>query len=239
MKLDQVFRVRRHQASRLEGFVDASFAFAVTILIISFGHVPASVPEMLHAFRGVPAFAVSFLLLVRFWKVHRDWSRHFDIEDNTAIALSLTLVFLVLIFVYPLRFIFSLLFAWLSDSYLMDQPIEVHSIDEYRMAFEVYGVAFACIALIFVLMYRHALRCAATIGLDARETLATRMEEHVWWALGAVALASAASAALLPFEQHRAWLFAVPGSIYALLGVFAPAIRRHYARRIDAIGTPA
>ena len=116
--INDVLRIRRHQPTRLEGFVDASFAFAVTVLVISFGHVPASVPEMLHALRGLPAFAVSFLLIARIWKAHRDWSRHYDIEDATSLRLSLLLVFVVLVFVYPLRLLFALFFAWIGHGFL-------------------------------------------------------------------------------------------------------------------------
>jgi len=58
VNVNDVLRTRRHQPTRLEGFVDASFAFAVTLLVISIGHVPGSVAEMLHALRGLPAFAL-------------------------------------------------------------------------------------------------------------------------------------------------------------------------------------
>jgi len=226
-------RVRRHQPTRLEGFVDASFAFVVTMLVISVGHVPNSIPDMLHALRGVPAFALSFLLIARFWKAHRDWSRCYDIEDGRAILLSLALVFVVLVFAYPLRFIFALLCRWLSGGWLIDQPIELHSIDEYRIAFEVYGVGFAAIATLFALLYGHALRVAA--DLDVRERIATRMHLQLWCMTGGVAVLSAVSAAALPLDEQRGWLFGVPGTIYALNGVLAPAIRRWHQRRFDEL----
>jgi len=235
--LAAALRTRRHQPTRLEGFVDAAFAFSVSILVISVGHVPTSVPDMLHALRGMPAFALSFLLIVRIWLAHRDWSRHYDLDDAGAVRLSLVLVFLVLIFVYPLRFIFSLLLAWLSNNYLVDQPLELHSIDEYRMAFEVYGVGFAAIAAVFALMYRQALAQAERIGLDAAERAATRMQLAVWCAIGAVALASAASAALLPLDERNNWLFGVPGSLYGLIGVIAPWLRRRHQRAFAAQAT--
>ncbi len=229
---ENVFRVRRVQPTRLEGFVDSAFAFAVTLLVISVGRMPASVPDVLQALRGLPAFAASFLLLARLWKAHRDWSRHYDIEDITAIRLSLLLVLIVLAFVYPLRFLFALLFVWLSHGYLTDQPIQVNSILEYREAFEIYGIAFAAIAAVFFLLYRHALRCADEIGLDANERVATRMTRAIWISYGAVALASALAAALLPFDVHQQWLFAVPGSMYMLMGAVVVPVRRYYAARI-------
>ena len=112
---NDVLRVRRHQPTRLEGFVDSAFAFAVTLIVISVGHVPGDVPQMLQALRGLPTFAVCFLLISRFWAMHRFWGRHYDIEDATAVRLSLVLVFLVLIYVYPLRLLFSLMFGAITE----------------------------------------------------------------------------------------------------------------------------
>ena len=236
-KLNRLIVVRRHQPTRLEGFVDASFAFAVTLLVISVGRVPTSVPDMLQAFRGVPAFALSFWLIVRLWKAHRDWSRHYDLEDTAAITLSLILVFITLVFVYPLRFLFALLFAWLSNGYLADPPIDVHSIDEYRQAFEVYGIVFAAIAAVFVLLYWHALRAATNLSVAEREV--TRMNRAIWCLMGVTALASAASAAWLPFDTRSGWMFAVPGCLYWTIGFGASAVRRHYRRRLIMDGVAA
>lgn len=237
--INDVLRIRRHQPTRLEGFVDASFAFAVTMLVISFGHVPASVPEMLHALRGLPAFAASFLLIARIWMAHRDWSRHYDIEDTTSLRLSLLLVFVVLIFVYPLRLLFALFFVWISHGYLSDQDLSMQSVEELRAAFEVYGLGFGMIAGLIALLYRHALRESAAIALDAREVLATRMHVALWSALVGLAAMSTLSAALLPFQNTQPWVFTIPGMLYALSSVSATLIRQHYAQRIGALAPTA
>jgi uncharacterized membrane protein len=231
-RIDDVLRIRRHQPTRLEGFVDASFAFVVTLLVISIGHTPSTVPEMLHALRGVPAFALCFFLVVRLWKAHRDWSRYYDLEDRTSIFLSLSLVFLVMVFVHPLRLLFALLLAWVSAGYLVDQPLGLHDVEELRWAFEVYGIGFATIAGLFALLYRHALRRAADIGLDARELLATRMHVAIWSSMAGLAAVSILSAALLPFHLDQPFVFTLPGALYAMTSIFAPWIRRHYTRRI-------
>jgi len=236
--IPDVLRIRRHQPTRLEGFVDASFAFAVTLLMISIGHLPQSVPEMLHALRGTPAFALCFLSIARIWKSHRDWSRHYDIEDSTSLVLSLLLVFVVLVFVYPLRLLFALFFAWISAGHLADQPLELRDVEDLRAAFEVYGIGFGAIAGLFALLYRHALRNARTIGLDAREMIATRMHVAIWTGFVALAALSILSALLLPFRNDQPWVYTIPGMIFALSGVVTTAIRRRYASRIAALGAP-
>jgi uncharacterized membrane protein len=234
-RLNDMLRVRRDQPSRLEGFVDSSFAFAVTLLVISIGHVPNSVPEMLQALHGIPAFACSFWLLARLWKSHRDWSRHYDLEDGRAILLSLMLVFMALIFVYPLRLLFTLFFAITSGGYLTDQPVELHSSDELRAAYQVYGLGFFAIACVFLMLYRHALQRAAEIGLDAAEMLITRMHLVRWTIFAAIALLSTILATVLPFGDDRPWLYSMPGLSYLLLAIVRPLLRRMFTERVAAL----
>jgi uncharacterized membrane protein len=230
-----VLRIRRHQPTRLEGFVDASFAFSVTLIVISIGHVPASVPEMLHALRGLPTFAVCFLLITRFWVAHRDWSRHYDLEDATGTALSLLLVFLVLIYVYPLRLLFSLLFAGISAGVLMEQALELNSIWELRAAFVIYGLGFLAIALVFYFLFRHALKRSADIGLAAAEQVVTELRANLWLATAAIAGLSITLALLLPIEAFNTPTSSLPGLVYALLFIVRPLLHRMYARRLAAL----
>ena len=89
------FRERGGQVTRLEAFVDAAFAFAVTLLVISGTDLPADVPALLAAMKQVPAFACSFGLIAMFWYVHNTWSRRYGLDDGMTILLSLALVFLV------------------------------------------------------------------------------------------------------------------------------------------------
>jgi hypothetical protein len=239
-RVSDVLRVRRHEPTRLEGFVDASFAFAVTLVVISFGRVPHSVPEMLDALRGVPTFAVCFLLIARIWKSHRDWSRYYGLEDGATIALSLVLVFLVLVYAYPLRLLFGLALKSISHGVLADEALELHSYFELRAAFVVFGAGYAAIWGVLALLYRHALLAAAALTLTPGEVLATRFQIALNGAFAAVALVSAALAVVLPFETMPASIWLV-GLTYASMGVIAGALSRHWRARIDALepATPA
>src|SRR6185503_7472521 len=90
------FLERGASVTRLEAFVDAAFAFAVTLLVISLDHIPDSIPAMLDALKGTPAFAASFAQIAMFWLAHETWSRRFGLDDDRSSRLSLLLVFLVL-----------------------------------------------------------------------------------------------------------------------------------------------
>lgn len=236
--LDRVFKVRRHQPTRLEGFVDASFAFALTLVVISIGHVPTSVADMLQALRDVPTFAVCFLLIARIWKRHRDWSRHYDLEDDRSIALSLLLVFLVLIFVYPLRLLFSLMFAELSGGRLTENAIRIGSVFELRAAFVVFGLGYLAIWSVLALLHRRAYDRRETIGLGAAETLVTRLHIQRNLAFIVVALSSVSLAAGLPFEQWPATIW-LPGLAYLLLIPVSAWLRRRCTRELDVLVRPS
>ena len=64
------FRLRGESISRLETFVDAAFAFSLSMLVILVGTLPMDVPELFLALRKVPTFAACFLLITMFWSGH-------------------------------------------------------------------------------------------------------------------------------------------------------------------------
>lgn len=53
----QGFRLRGLEMTRLETFIDAAFAFAITILVISIGELPKNYGELVNALKDAPAFA--------------------------------------------------------------------------------------------------------------------------------------------------------------------------------------
>jgi uncharacterized membrane protein len=232
--LSDILKVRRHQPTRLEGFVDASFAFAVTLIVISIGHVPHSVDEMLLALRGIPAFFACFLMISRIWLSHRDWSRHYNIEDTTGLVLSLVLIFVVLIYVYPLRMLFAQMFAGLSRGWLNDGSFTLLSqSDELSAAYIVFALGLGMISLVFVLLYGHALRCASDVGLSAQEILITRLKLMKWVAQLAFAAGSVMLSLWLPMTSTFA--LSAPGLVYALNSPVAIFLRRRCRRALAAL----
>jgi uncharacterized membrane protein len=101
------FRLRGESISRLETFVDAAFAFAVTMMVISIGSVPQSTPELLAALHKAPTMAVCFLVMMIFWSGHNRWSRRYGLDTARTTWLSMLLVLGVLVWVYPQRIVMS------------------------------------------------------------------------------------------------------------------------------------
>src|SRR3954469_9832539 len=86
------FRVRGVEMTRLETFIDAAFAFAVSMLVIASQQIPDNIDALLAAFRNVPTFICSIAVLGIFWRGHWLWSRRFGLEDGTSILISWGLV---------------------------------------------------------------------------------------------------------------------------------------------------
>jgi len=223
---EQGFRIRRDQPTRVEAFVDAAFAFAVTLLVVSVGHVPESVAQLVQAMRGIPAFAASFLLIARFWQSHRQWSRRFGIEDDYSVRLSLALVLMILIYVYPLRMVASMTLASFSGGLLVEQVPTIASIIELRLLYVTFAVGYGIVLIIFTLLYRHALRCADALELSSRERAGARLAVARYLGFLAVTVTSLTLALALPMNQEQPLLYALPGMIYMLIWPYSLWLRQ-------------
>ena len=120
--------IRGDNMTRIETFVDAAFAFALTMLVISIGEIPKSPPELFELSRAIPAFVFSALIIGAVWLAHAKSSRTFGLKDSITMYLSLALVILMLVFVYPIELMMqaTVLYIllkygiWLFDNGLFD-----------------------------------------------------------------------------------------------------------------------
>src|SRR5262245_60868230 len=95
-----------HEISRLEAFSDAVFAFALTLLVVALD-VPRSYAELMALMNGFPAFACCFALLVWIWHEHNLFFRRYGLQDGYTLVVNSLLLFVVLFYVYPLKFMFD------------------------------------------------------------------------------------------------------------------------------------
>ncbi|MFL5560449.1 MAG: TMEM175 family protein [Gemmatimonadaceae bacterium] len=171
------FEWRGREVSRLEGLSDAVFGFAITLLVVSL-EVPQSVAELLHAMRGFFGFALSFALLFRLWGYQYRFFRRYGLEDPTTIRLNGVLLFVVLFFVYPLKFMTQLLTDFFMNGGLSTLRPGVLSKalvgGGYDLVLLFYG-GFGTVFLVLGLMYLHAYRMRDHIGLNELEALDTRI----------------------------------------------------------------
>ncbi len=226
-------RERGDKTTRVEAFVDASFAFALTLLVIAGDRIPGSVGELVVAVKGLPAYAASFLLVMKVWTGHVDWSRAYGLDDAMSRRLSLLLVFLVLIFMYPLKMVFGALFSALTGGWLPAR-FTLAGLHELPALFVTFGAAFGSLGVVMALLYLHAWRRRDALGLSEGECVLTRARMLNWWLVPAVALVSIVATLLIPARAESGWWLGLPGFVYFVLNVVTPwslhAARRRAAR---------
>ena len=219
------FRLRGIEMTRLETFIDAAFAFAITILVIANGPVPNDVDALLDAFRNVPAFVASIAVLGVFWRGHWLWSRRYGLEETTSIVLSWGLLVTILICVYPLKLLFGGMFYYLSG-HRVGQLIVTHSDTQGRLLFALYALGIAAVSLEILFLNLHAWRLREPLRLNERERWLTRAELSGWSIPVGVGLLSLVLALTLPMEwiEWSGWAF-------CLMFILLPIHKRWRKRR--------
>src|SRR5256885_6287133 len=97
------FRHRAHEVSRVEAFSDVVFGFAISLLVVSL-EAPKSYPEMMHVLRGFLPFAICFFILITIWFEHHHFYKRYAMHDVPTMILNTILLFVVLFYVYPLKY---------------------------------------------------------------------------------------------------------------------------------------
>ena len=84
------FRWRSREITRIEGFSDAVFGFAITLLIVSL-EVPRTSTELLETMRGFGAFVVTFTMLAGMWYAQYSFFRRYGLDDRLSVLLNLAI----------------------------------------------------------------------------------------------------------------------------------------------------
>ncbi len=188
---DTTFRWRGAEPQRIEGLSDAVFGFAITLLVISL-EVPKTFNELRHAMSGFAAFAASFLLLFVVWYRQYRWFRRYGLNDARTIAINGALLFVVIFYVYPLKFLFTVLSASLGFGSRVTASGEL--MIEGRQMIDlmvIYSLGFIAVYALFAMLHRHAWSLRAELALDGAEEVETRMavlEDTLMVGVGVVAL---------------------------------------------------
>jgi len=209
------FRWQGGEVTRMEGFTDAIFAFAVTLLVVSL-EVPKTYSELMTAMKGFAAFAICFALLAQVWVYQYLFSRRYGLHTSYTMFLNFALVFVVLFYVYPLKFIFSLIIGQMFNaSYVTRGGEEIIQASQVPALMVIYSLGFSAVFLVFALEYFYAYRKREALNLNEYEILRTRhaLWDHVFMAVLGVTVA--ALARLLPVRMAGS-----SGFLYFLIGVY-------------------
>ena len=178
--------------TRIETFVDAAFAFAFTMLVISIDEIPQSPPELLALSRDIPAFLLSATIIGSVWLAHSTWSRTFGLQDKVTIFLSLGLVMLVLIFVYPIKLMVQASVVFLSQGWLGTDIFLNPGWEDNAVAglFVYFSFGFAILSLLVICLYLNSLHHRVPLRLNPDEVEYCHRHILSWSVVCAVAFVS-------------------------------------------------
>ena len=203
------FRLRGTHMSRIDAFSDVVFGFALTLLVVSL-EVPRTYDQFHAALLGFFPFAICFFFLLLIWMSHFRFFRRYGLHDVTTMWINSALLFSVLFYVYPVKFMFAVASGIHVDPNIFSNPYQP------REMMEVYSLGFAAIYFCFTALYWNAWRQRRQLQLSSLEVAITIGE--IWDKLGDafVCLLCALIAHLLP-PQHAS----VAGWFFFLIGVWS------------------
>ncbi len=202
------FRLRGTHMSRVDGFSDVVFGFALTLLVVSL-EVPKTYAELHQILRAFVPFGISFTFLIMLWYAHFRVFRRFGLHDPATILTNAALLFVVLFYVYPLKFLATLLLGGVDANTLFA------SAQEARELMIVYGLGFAAVYLLFAALYYIGWHHRESLELNSLERTLTK----IWIAdnlgIASIGILSVLIACILP-----ARLAGLAGFTYFLIIAF-------------------
>ncbi len=198
--------------NRIEAFSDVVFGFALTLLVVSF-EVPRTFADMVQSVRAMPAFAASFAILLLIWQEHHNFFRRYGVHDGVSIWINGLLLFVVLFYVYPLKFLMTMLIG--PDGIFFGRRPAGVELAQVPWLMVMYGAGFALLFLLLAALHWRALSCLRRSDESAARLRALRVS------LGAclVYVAVAAISILLALAGPTRWAVPASGFVYAFIGV--------------------
>lgn len=208
-KVDGI-RWRSHEPSRIETFSDAAFAFALTLIIVSL-EVPKTFDDLMETMKGAVSFALCFAVLFNIWNSQNIYFRRYGLNDRFTITINAILLFVILLYTYPLKFLFELI---TSANETQVKMIHTNQIQPLML---IYSAGFIAIYTLFYLMYRHAQKHADILELTAAELYETQTLTRMNLICVCISLLSVSIALIFP--KHAG----ISGFVYFLFAVAYPA----------------
>lgn len=203
---------RRHEVTRLEGFSDAVFGFALTLLVVSLD-VPESTEKLLELMKTFAPVGLMFAMICWIWYEHQKFFRNYGLQDAWTVAVNAFLLFVILFYVYPMKFLTLGLYNLFRGAATPGTGMDAQS----DIVMLLYSSGVILIFGSFVLMYNNAWRKRRALGLTPAEetTLHFNQRGHIIsMGLGITSIAIVLIGRKIEYRQ--APFFA--SVIYALMG---------------------
>lgn len=233
---DRHFRWRGASVTRLEGFSDAVFAIVLALLFLR-TTPPETFIDLHTAMKALVPFAATFAIVGYVWAEHWLFARRYELQDGWTTFLNLLLLFLLLFYAYPLKFLFTLMSVGLFGPI---GPLTIDSMtkgmageaDVVRL-FVWYGIGYGLIFVVLGLMYARARALRERLALDRIERMLTNSAIVQCLLQAGVAVVSM----VIALVAGVAW--GIPGWVYCLIGPLMAAhgiLEGRRVRRLLAVG---
>jgi len=202
------FRNRAHEVSRVEAFSDVVFGFAISLLVVSL-EAPKTYAQMMEMLHGFLPFAICFWIFIDIWFEHHHFYKRYALQDKTTMFLNTLLLFVILFYVYPLKYMFTLFTMG-----ILGQRVDIPPGGQ-TFLFTIYGIGVTSVFWIMAALYHHAWRRRDDLELNDVEridTLESIYDNVYMGAFGVISIAIAHS----PWPQFAGlvyFLIAIPKTI--------------------------
>ena len=201
--INKEFRHRGEEPGRLENFSDAIFALAITLLLISTSP-PSNFEQIKRFLYDLVPFFLCIILFLLIWFEHFKFFYRYGLRNARIVVLNSLFLFLVLFYVYPLKFLTRLIeipmaMLFNNEALLHDLKGLISPADMGDLMV-IYGLGASAVFCVLALMYQYALKHAAELDLNEIEVFDTRTSMRTNLLMGSVPLMSVLVA--LIFSSH-------------------------------------
>lgn len=174
--------------------------------------------------RGFFAFCISFLILILVWSEQHRFFRRYRLEDNWILSLNVTLLLIELFYVYPHKFLFSLLFS--DPAFGKKSAAMKITQQQVPLLFLIYALGYLVIYSLLFLLYLHASRQSKELELSSRGYFDCKTNIYKQAIMVSIGFVSVLIAMPVPYNMAG-----LAGFIYFFFG---PALAVFYSQRNKA-----
>jgi uncharacterized membrane protein len=204
--------VRKNEITRVEAFSDGMIAFAATLLVVSMD-APRNFDELVTTLYGFIPFGISFIALFYIWVIHTILFRRYPLQDKASIFINGLLLFTVLFYVQPLRFLASSFVSLFSPR---AGAAAVNSWEQLQDLFIVYGLGWILIFVLVAWLYQRAHATRDSLALTPVEAY-----DAITYSRHYLGFAAAGVLSILVALSGFGIGFGFPGMMYATIGLFS------------------
>ena len=224
------FKMRGLDNTRIEALSDGVFALAIALLLIS-SEVPSTFDELSVFLKNFFPFAATISILTLVWYQHYIFFARYGLKDARVVALNTLLLFLVLFFVYPLKFLFQVLFELFPALFSGDQMAleklfsEVIRPEQGPSLMVLYGGGLTLVFVTMAALYFLALRNKTSLKLNRLEIFDTKSNIYTNLMMASVPFVSF----LISFFHlggSSASTFSISGMLYMSYCIVMPVFGR-------------